>query len=135
MLTVLVITGSTLSGASKGIQFYIGSINATKFKEPSVWKDAASQVFFSTSACSGGLIAMSSFNAFRNNILRDVFLIPLLDWYGKRQKMERPKIILKNYYFLKFHWYLRGIRHILRIGLHVSSQVRVDISRGCSSRR
>jgi hypothetical protein len=24
---------------------------------------------------------MSSFNSFRNNILRDVFLIPLLDWY------------------------------------------------------
>jgi hypothetical protein len=40
MLTVLVITGATLNGSFKGIEFYIGSIDVSKFSEPSVWKDA-----------------------------------------------------------------------------------------------
>ena len=40
MLTILVITGSLLEGAGKGVEFYIGSINVAKFAEPGVWRDA-----------------------------------------------------------------------------------------------
>ncbi len=40
MLTVLVITGSLLPGAGIGVEFYVGSINTSKFLDPSVWKDA-----------------------------------------------------------------------------------------------
>lgn len=37
-----------------------------------VWSDAATQVFFSLSACSGGLVLMASFNKFDNFCLRYV---------------------------------------------------------------
>ena len=73
MLTILVIRGALLDGADKGIEFYVGSFNATKLSNPELWKDATVQVFYCLSACSGGLISMASFNAFNNNILR--FLI------------------------------------------------------------
>ena len=35
-----------------------------------VWSDAATQIFYSLSTCTGGLIAMASFNKFDNNCLR-----------------------------------------------------------------
>lgn len=91
MLTVLIIRGATLSGAVEGIRFYMGTINLSVLKNPSVsflpftwdfqqvsktsrgiqvWKDACTQVFYALSCCSGGLIAMASFNNFNNNIYR-----------------------------------------------------------------
>jgi SNF family Na+-dependent transporter len=79
MLTVLVVTGSLLKGAGKGVEYYIGSIDISKIKEPAVWKDATVQIFYALSTCQGGLIAMSSMNYFKNNILRDTLLVPLLD--------------------------------------------------------
>ncbi len=42
MLTILVITGSLLPGASEGVKYYVGSIKTEKFLDPSVWKDAVS---------------------------------------------------------------------------------------------
>jgi solute carrier family 6 amino acid transporter-like protein 5/7/9/14 len=44
-----------------------------------VWSDAATQIFYSLSACSGGLIAMSSFNKFSNNCYRDALLVSVLN--------------------------------------------------------
>ncbi len=35
-----------------------------------VWSDAAVQIFYSLSTCTGGLIAMASYNKFNNNCLR-----------------------------------------------------------------
>ena len=49
MLTILVITGGLLDGASEGVKFYIGSVDVSKFYEPGVWKDAVfilNQIFF-----------------------------------------------------------------------------------------
>jgi len=68
MLTILIIRGATLSGAIEGIKFYMGTVNLSALKNPSVWKDACTQVFYALSYCSGGLITMGSFNNFNNNV-------------------------------------------------------------------
>ncbi|CAF1447052.1 unnamed protein product [Adineta steineri] len=81
MLTVLIIRGATLSGAVEGIKFYMGTINLSVLKNPSVWKDACTQVFYALSCCSGGLIAMASFNNFNNNIYRDTLAICCVTWF------------------------------------------------------
>lgn len=69
LLTVLLVRGLTLDGHSKGIDFYVKP-NITKLTEAQVWSDAAVQIFYSLGICQGGLIAMSSFNAFKTNTLR-----------------------------------------------------------------
>ncbi len=46
MLTILVITGGLLDGAGKGIEFYIGSADVSKFYEPGVWKDAVKLISY-----------------------------------------------------------------------------------------
>lgn len=77
MLTVLVVRGATLEGAQMGVEFYLAP-DPSKLADPMVWTEAATMVFFSLSACSGGLIAMSSYNDFKNNCLRDALIVPLV---------------------------------------------------------
>lgn len=78
LLTALLIRGVTLDGHEGGIDFYL-TPNITKLSEASVWSDAAVQIFYSLSACSGGLIAMASYNNFNNNVLRDSLLVPAIN--------------------------------------------------------
>ncbi|KAM6143706.1 sodium- and chloride-dependent neutral and basic amino acid transporter B(0+) [Erethizon dorsatum] len=78
VLLILLIRGATLEGASKGISYYIGSkSNFTKLKEAEVWKDAATQIFYSLSVAWGGLVALSSYNKFNNNCFSDAFVVCL----------------------------------------------------------
>ncbi|XP_067687763.1 sodium- and chloride-dependent glycine transporter 1-like isoform X2 [Haliotis asinina] len=78
LLTVMLIRGLTLDGYLDGVKYYI-TPQPEKLSSASVWGDAAVQIFFSTSTCSGALIAMASYNKFNNNTLRDAMLIPLIN--------------------------------------------------------
>uniref|UniRef100_H2ZHX5 Transporter n=1 Tax=Ciona savignyi TaxID=51511 RepID=H2ZHX5_CIOSA len=76
VLLILLIRGATLEGAYDGVQYYIGSqSNLEKLKDANVWKDAATQIFFSLSAAWGGLIALSSYNKFKNNCFFDSVVV------------------------------------------------------------
>ncbi|XP_078339174.1 sodium- and chloride-dependent glycine transporter 1-like isoform X3 [Crassostrea virginica] len=78
LLTALLVRGATLEGASDGIYYYL-TPNWDRLTDSNVWSDAATQVFFSLSACSGGLVLMASFNKFDNFCLRDALIVPLID--------------------------------------------------------
>nr|XP_018670765.1 sodium- and chloride-dependent neutral and basic amino acid transporter B(0+) [Ciona intestinalis] len=76
VLLILLIRGATLEGAYDGVQYYIGSqSDLSKLKDANVWKAAATQIFFSLSAAWGGLIALSSYNKFKNNCFFDAVLV------------------------------------------------------------
>ncbi|XP_027703033.1 sodium- and chloride-dependent neutral and basic amino acid transporter B(0+) [Vombatus ursinus] len=78
VLFILLVRGATLEGASKGISYYIGQqSNFTKLKEAEVWKDAATQIFYSLSVAWGGLVALSSYNKFNNNCYSDAIVVCL----------------------------------------------------------
>ncbi|XP_072361192.1 sodium- and chloride-dependent neutral and basic amino acid transporter B(0+)-like [Scyliorhinus torazame] len=80
VLIILMIRGATLEGAYKGIQYYIGSeSNITKLGDAEVWKDAATQIFFSLSVSWGGIAALSSYNRFHNNCYEDAIIICIVN--------------------------------------------------------
>ncbi|KAJ8305092.1 hypothetical protein KUTeg_017355, partial [Tegillarca granosa] len=78
LLTVLLVRGLTLEGSEEGINYYL-TPTFEKITDPNVWADAAAQIFFSLSSCQGGLLAMASYNKFNNNLLRDTFVIPIIN--------------------------------------------------------
>lgn len=77
VLIILFCYGMTLEGMEAGIEMYIMKIDWKVLQSAKVWKDAAVQIFFSLSASWGGLIALSSYNRFHNNVLRDSLLVSL----------------------------------------------------------
>ncbi|XP_057700938.1 sodium- and chloride-dependent neutral and basic amino acid transporter B(0+) isoform X2 [Corythoichthys intestinalis] len=78
VLVILLIRGVTLEGARDGIEFYIGSqSNLTKLYEAQVWKDAATQTFFSLSIGWGGVMTLASYSKFHNSTLKDSFIVTL----------------------------------------------------------
>ncbi|XP_045204515.2 sodium- and chloride-dependent glycine transporter 1-like [Mercenaria mercenaria] len=78
LLTVLLVRGLTLEGHKEGIEFYIIP-EWSKLKDPKVWSDAATQIFYSLGPAFGSLLTMSSFNKFRNNCWRDSVIVALIN--------------------------------------------------------
>ncbi|KAL3852860.1 hypothetical protein ACJMK2_016469 [Sinanodonta woodiana] len=78
VLTILFFRGVTLEGAGKGVEFFIKP-TFERLLDGRVWKDAAVQIFFSLSIAGGGLVTLSSYNRFHNNILVDTIIVSIGD--------------------------------------------------------
>ncbi|KAL7648320.1 UNVERIFIED_CONTAM: hypothetical protein RMT77_000226 [Armadillidium vulgare] len=73
ILTLLLIRGALLPGASDGLLYYIKpSISALSNMQ--VWYEAAQQVFFSVGAGFGVHLSYASYNTFNNNCYRDCLI-------------------------------------------------------------
>uniref|UniRef100_A0A3P8UUL3 Solute carrier family 6 member 14 n=1 Tax=Cynoglossus semilaevis TaxID=244447 RepID=A0A3P8UUL3_CYNSE len=76
VMLILLIRGVTLEGAKSGIDFFIGSpINFTKLTDVEIWKDAATQTFYSLAIGWGGVATYTSYNNFHNNVVLDSVFI------------------------------------------------------------
>ncbi|XP_072450723.1 sodium- and chloride-dependent neutral and basic amino acid transporter B(0+)-like [Chiloscyllium punctatum] len=76
VLTIFLIQGLTLEGAYQGIEYYIGSqSDISKLANAEVWKDAATQIFYSFAVALGGLTTLSSYNKFHNNCYADTIIV------------------------------------------------------------
>nr|KAG5690004.1 hypothetical protein BaRGS_007306 [Batillaria attramentaria] len=70
LMCVLLIRGVTLEGASEGLKYYLLP-DWARLKDPQVWVDAGTQIFFSYSISLGTLTALGSYNKFNHNCFRD----------------------------------------------------------------
>ncbi|KAL3090129.1 hypothetical protein niasHS_006581 [Heterodera schachtii] len=79
VLVALFIRFITLPGSVDGLFHYMRPDWAI-LTDLTAWGDAAIQVFYSLSTCTGGFIMLSSYNRFHNNIFSDLWIIGLVDF-------------------------------------------------------
>uniref|UniRef100_A0A3Q2XLE0 Transporter n=1 Tax=Hippocampus comes TaxID=109280 RepID=A0A3Q2XLE0_HIPCM len=76
VLTIFLCHGLTLPGAIDGLLYLF---TPDIMKNPQVWLDAATQIFFSLSLAFGGLIAFSSYNNEHNNCEKDALIVGIIN--------------------------------------------------------
>ncbi|XP_018299911.1 sodium- and chloride-dependent glycine transporter 1 [Mycetomoellerius zeteki] len=74
VLTILLVRGVTLDGASNGMLWYIYP-DFSKLESANVWADAASQIFYSLGIGCGSLVTLASYSNFSNNCHRDAVFV------------------------------------------------------------
>ncbi|KAL7035960.1 hypothetical protein ACKWTF_008639 [Chironomus riparius] len=79
VLTALLIRSLTLPGSYDGIRFFIIP-DWQKLLSPGVWGDASSQIFYSLGLACGSLVALSSYNKFKNNCHFDAIFISIVNF-------------------------------------------------------
>lgn len=80
VLTIFLIRGLTLKGATNGIVFLF-TPNVTELANPVTWLDAGAQVFYSFSLAFGGLISFSSYNSVHNNCEMDAIIVSVINGF------------------------------------------------------
>ncbi|XP_054482430.1 sodium-dependent dopamine transporter isoform X2 [Anoplopoma fimbria] len=78
ILIALLINNAQLPGAIDGISFFIVPV-WDKLLSVEVWVNAAAQIFNSIGIGFGSLLAMSSYNSFNNNVLKDTLTIAIIN--------------------------------------------------------
>ncbi|KAM8897567.1 sodium- and chloride-dependent GABA transporter ine [Spinachia spinachia] len=78
ILIALLINNAQLPGALDGISFFILPV-WDKLLSVEVWVNAAAQIFNSIGIGFGSLMAMSSYNSFNNNVLKDALTISIIN--------------------------------------------------------
>ncbi|KAM6907479.1 sodium- and chloride-dependent GABA transporter ine [Xenentodon cancila] len=78
ILIALLINNVQLPGALNGITFFIVP-EWDKLLSVEVWVNAAAQIFNSIGIGFGSLLAMSSYNSFNNNVLKDTLTISIIN--------------------------------------------------------
>ncbi|XP_076069628.1 sodium-dependent proline transporter-like isoform X2 [Oratosquilla oratoria] len=79
ILIALLIMGVQIEGATKGLT-YLFIPKWEEILNVHVWRQAATQMFYSLSVSWGGLIMFGSYNKFRNKVHIDAFLVSSLDF-------------------------------------------------------
>ena len=74
LLVILLVKGLTLDGAWDGIK-YLFIPRLDKLANSEVWIDAVTQIFFSYGLGVGAVIALGSYNKYRNNCYRDTLIL------------------------------------------------------------
>ncbi|XP_071491346.1 sodium- and chloride-dependent GABA transporter 1-like [Diadema antillarum] len=78
ILLALLIRGVTLPGSQDGIDYYL-TPEWERLKTPTVWIDAATQIFFSYGVGIGSLISLGSYNPIRNNSVIDTVVVGIVN--------------------------------------------------------
>ncbi|XP_049616193.1 sodium- and chloride-dependent betaine transporter [Syngnathus scovelli] len=78
LLIILFIRGVSLPGAGEGLKYYLLP-DISKMRNPEIWLDAGTQVFFSYAVSQGVLTSLGSYNKYNNNCYRDCLVLCLLN--------------------------------------------------------
>merc|ERR1719195_8458 len=80
VLTIFFFRGITLKGASEGL-IHMFTPKMEMLLKPTVWLDAANQVFYSFGLAFGSIISFGSYNNPEKNCVKDVIIISICNGF------------------------------------------------------